>query len=220
MSTATENFDSYSNGATVNGLNGGSGWAGAWTEDHPGDWTISNTQSLTAPNAANTNLNIVANQGMTRVLASSVASGTASVSFWVDSNLLNSEFLAELGSGAQLSFVVNGSGSESAPTPNPGVRGIYVFSGPSFTYNAIALNFTFNTWHTIVFTFNAGTYTATFDGGAPVGPFTYADGSSTPIDQILVLHGNHTDNCQVYIDNISITPTATSFTAGNRRLIM
>lgn len=37
--TVSENFDSYANAASVNGLNGGTGWAGAWTSNTA---TISN----------------------------------------------------------------------------------------------------------------------------------------------------------------------------------
>jgi len=49
--SATDNFDSYTNGASLPTLNGGSGWSAAWANDGNCSNTITNAQSDSASNS-------------------------------------------------------------------------------------------------------------------------------------------------------------------------
>ncbi len=51
-SNPTEDFDSYSNGASVNGLNGGAGWTGAWSKVGGGTYDIVETPTFSLARAA------------------------------------------------------------------------------------------------------------------------------------------------------------------------
>lgn len=89
---ATENFDSYSNGSNLDTLNGGSGWAGAWTHgsESAGAFTIDNSQSISSPNsvAFSTSAQTI---GVTygRQFASAISTGTFYVSWMIGASPSN-----------------------------------------------------------------------------------------------------------------------------------
>lgn len=159
---ATENFDSYTNGAGLNALNGGSGWGGAWTSDS-GDCTVTNAQFVTSPNSGtcaggngdfrNVTSNTDGDTQYISIRSDSVGAGVHAFYQPTDTNTGNELF--------QLRF---NAGNIDVKTP--------LLTTTLQAYSA-------NQWYNIKIVYNYSGLTATFtiDNGAPSSALSFRVGA-------------------------------------------
>jgi len=89
MAFPTDNLDSYTSGDSLVGLNGGTGWSGAWAgKAGTGDAIVRNTQSDTASNSFSINFDTAGNGNSEGVIRSfpNTTVGTFSFAFRTDGN--------------------------------------------------------------------------------------------------------------------------------------
>lgn len=216
MATLTENFDSYSNGANLGTLNGGTGWTGAWTKGANASdaaFTVSNAQSISSPNSAAFSTSVI-----TGVDSStwgrpftSVSAGTFYVSWFVGASPTNIRdvVLADASGGNKIIIQRNNTGSK-----------FQYYNGAGYTD---LFTWTANTWYRIGIQWdNAGhanqaRYNASSNGGtegdlAAWTAYTNVNGNFASVG-FLSLYNPVTQTNSDYIDNISDTyifPTATN----------
>lgn len=130
---ATENFDSYSNGAGLSSLNGGSGWTTSWSD--PGaSGTITNTQSVSNPNSVSFNSN--SSFFIDRTLPSVPPSGLPfTLSFQIRINSITS--------GTLKIFTAGGVRIDFEPS---GVIKVFFNN----VYNTISYSWVTNTWFDVI----------------------------------------------------------------------
>lgn len=188
--TATENFESYSNGASLSGASGGSGWNGNWTVG-AGTWTASNAQ---------------AQGGSTLSGRMSTGSGTGYINRAVTAITSGSLQYYILATATNVSQYLN----LSTGTPGPGSNSKILggFENPNIvfydnsTQRTLVTNYTANQWYkvTIVFDGVAATYTVQIDSGTVNGPYAYSfGGTAGDITNLQFYNGG---GVEFFMDNI------------------
>lgn len=207
--TSIENFDSYTNGASLGGANGGSGWSGAWTIGD-GTWTSdtapaggqgglalhSTTTACCNPSASRTFSSISSgvlhfefnfSDGVTDRLAAFVLQDSANTGGEANINRialrLNGSSDGEVGVG-------DGQGSETA---------IGTFS--TSTWTTIDIKFDNALGNVVQVSVNGGSYSSDIASG----------GSLSHIDTLFVFTDDSSAH-DFWVDDISITPPATAIT--------
>jgi hypothetical protein len=203
---ATDTFESYSHGNTLAGLNGGTGWAGAWTEtDNSGsqDWDISNAQK---------------SQGSLSMHLQTVASGTSETQANRDitTAIKNETFYVDVrcskNTGDQFIYIIGRTDAllnECYIRFNGNDGQIAIFDNSSYdniqAYSA-------NTWYTIGIEFDVDNdqYRANVDGGAFSAWKAPNGGTFTGDIKTLRFIGQSTDEqADFYIDDIRATEANT-----------
>lgn len=154
MALPIENFDSYTNGNALSGLNGGSGWAGAWSVTAAaGEATISNAQSVSSPNSLQI-YRISTEAFASRIFGSSVTDGN--IQFYVRRETVSPDVMV---------FQFNDSTSNAFRIDFNQAGNIIAYrSGGTTTIQA----YTNNTWYKVNLRFDCATDTYTVeinDGG-------------------------------------------------------
>ncbi len=190
---ATEDFDSYTNGASVNGLNGGTGWNGAWTIG-VGTYTVTNAQSFSSPNSLKDLGGNTGNAYVNRAV-SAVTSGTIS---W---------YMRAAGATQSVEFSLG-----STANPNQAV-GACILGGfnandilwfDNGTGRTLVSGYSINTWYKITINFTGGgtnTYTIQVDSGTVFGPYAYSFGGSGDIINFQIYRGGGT--ADIFVDSIA-----------------
>lgn len=202
----TESFDTYTNGANLDTLNGGTGWAGAWTkgsEPFAAAFTISNTQSVSSPNSmAMSSTIFTTSQTYQRQFGSAISSGTFYLSWRTNGTQTNVKNinLANASGGNNIILQHNNSGNV-----------LQYYNGSGYT---TLFTFTNDTWYRIgiqidaVGNANKARYDVSSNGGSEgdiVAWTAYSSANGTWADiNYLTLYNPASANLD-YIDNISDT---------------
>lgn len=190
-----ETFDSYPNGSTLEGKNGGSGWSNAWsmtTDD--GSYTISTTQNVSVPNSVVFGAGVSGNR-MVRTLSSAPSAGTCYFSCWssgVTSN--NKAFMLHATHGGSDTIIVFlNINSDSKWSIYNGSSFITLGNGNDSTWHRIGIEWD-NAGHA-----NQARYN--YDGGAFTSWFNVSGGAFSSISDVALYNPSNTGT--LYIDNIS-----------------
>jgi hypothetical protein len=181
---AQENFDSYTNGQTLGGLNGGSGWSGPWVQVGINTQTITNSQAQT---------------GTLSVSPSGVTPNTATRSFTTGTGISFFEIYARSPGGftSIKIFLQTSSGSSWFGLHVSGQVG-YNINGGGFINTT---TFTANTWYKLGLGYNAST------GEIKMYLNDILQNTSTLGAASLTSIGFDGDNSSEFIDSISTYDT-------------
>lgn len=205
---ATDNFDSYSNGASISGANGGSGWSGAWT------LAAGTMTTNTAPVGGQGGIALKhasgATDGETKRSFTALSSGIMQASFYTSktSGIANTQSFILLNGAAnpiicRLGITTNGQ--------------IECYNNNTTTYVA-QCSISVNTWTTIVIQFgqSANTFAVSCDGGSTYNAPLATNGSFSTISGV-DFQGSASDTVDWWLDDIrASTPiAAASFVPAN-----
>lgn len=217
MSFATENFDSYTNGASITGLNGGSGWSAAWVvgPSSGATSTVSNAQFLSSPNSAasSTPLSGVVYQTRARN-APILTAGTFQFSTLFDNS--SHDYI-----NGGISTVGQGNGVWGTIQDSAALgRFRMEYNGGTYLYASIVTPLA-NTWYSWVVNYDTTTGSCSVNiNGAGLETFTLASTGWTPTEFNFQMGGQGPSAPGVfYIDDISVSITQVLSTASNRRAI-
>ena len=193
--TATDTFESYSNGLTLAAAAGGSGWNGNWTIGN-GTWTAS---SLQAKNG-------------TLSGRMSVGSGTGYINRAVTSITTDSLQYYILATATNVSHYINLSAGAPAAGGSSKVLGGFETPNIIFYDNGTQRNvlstFVANQWYKVTIAFNgvANTYTVQIDSGTVFGPYAYSFAGTGAITNVQFYSGG---NVEFFMDDIGPVASAT-----------
>lgn len=202
---AVENFDSYANGASLDGANGGSGWSSAWTIGS-GIWT-----SDTAP---------IGGQGGLALHGSTTASVSRTFGL-ISVGTIHSQFNFSDGVAGNLVNIlfqdsVNTGGAANnnriAITLNS-TNGGDIRAGSGQGSETLVGTFSTSTWNTIDIKFDnalGNVFQVSVNGGPYSGDI--ASGGSLAHVDTLVVSSDDSATHDFWIDDISITPPPTAIT--------
>lgn len=205
-SSTTENFDSYTDGASLDGANGGSGWSSAWVI---GGGVIAPWTSDTAPVggqgglALHTSTTLVGNPQISRTIAP-ISSGTIHYRF---------NFSDVVSGHSARIYIQDSTNTGGAVNANriaillnaTGMGTIGASDGSTYVTNIGT--FAASTWITIDIKFDnalGNVFQVSVNGGPYSGNFA-SGGSLTHVDTFGVLSEETSPN-DLWVDDISITP--------------
>jgi len=196
---STENFDSYTTGANLNGSSGGTGWGNNWSGTN-GEWTVETAPAGMSGKAAR---NTIVNGVMQRGLSASITAGTVRVNMQIsitNPNDFMGVVLQDSGLTARM-YVRFG------PTGNLELYDSGTTSYVSFgTYSA-------NTTYTIDIDFDDSAqpdkYRARVNGGTYSGYKTVDGGAYSNIGGVRI-DGSATGTRTLWIDDITTPPTGSA----------
>lgn len=177
MALPIENFDSYTNGDDINGLNGGSGWSGAWSASNAdGESDVSNAQSVSSPNSLQL-YRLSTEPSATRSF-SGETSGT--IRYHVRRDLVTPDTFDFYVYGASTQAF----GVELTPAGNIQARR----SGGA----TILQSYSADTWYQIDIAFDCGTdtFTVAIDGGAPSSSLSFVNAQTSVVRYVVSSSAN------------------------------
>ena len=195
--TATESFDSYTNGATLAAASGGSGWNGNWTIG-VGTWIATNAQSVSASNSGSqtdTSSSAYINRTIT-----SITSGS----------MVHYIRASATGLSEYINLSTAGAAQGAASRVLGGFENLNIIFYDNTTQRTVLATYAANTWYkvTIVFDGVANTYTVQIDSGTVFGPYVYSFGGTGAITNVQFYRGGGL--AQYFFDSIAPVATATS----------
>lgn len=206
--TGVDNFDSYTSGNALGGLNGGTGWANAWTPDANNDADITDTQSQSSPNSV-----LLASGGSEdnvyrRQLSSDSATDGDQVTFAMrraNTTTFNQNvFATDSGGATRWAIRLTSAGAIQAQFASPTTL--------QASYNA-------DQWYVFVveFDYTNSRFRVSIDGGAFSAyiAFAGAAGSNT---RTIILNINTNANANCYWDSIGV-PAAPASSTRDARLL-
>lgn len=207
---ATENFDSYTVDADLNGGSGGSGWSGNWS-------LVSGT--ITTPNApaggqggnAAKSTGLGGEDRYNRAI-SAITAGTVRFRARLNTTTPNIEVMVRLLESGTARMAIQFDAGNIKINNNGTLETIQAFSA--------------DTWYTIDVDFDDSAqpnlYRARVDGGTYTAYKTTIGGGYTNIDAFQINHGSTGAAEEFWVDAIEPTPSTTSATvllAGRRRRV-
>lgn len=186
--TATENFDTYTSGNSLNGESGGSGWNGNWTIV-AGQWETTNAQSVSSPNSG-VHLSSTADQPIYRVV-NSITAGHFSFYMRV--------------SATGISEYMNLSASASHATNIKvlgGFEGTNIVFYDNATQRTLVTGYNADQWYKVTIELTGSdTYTVQIDSGTVNGPYAYSFGGTGAITHFHFYRGGGTGS--FFFDSIA-----------------
>lgn len=189
-----ENFDSYTNGNSIDGGSGGSGFTGNWTL--VGGTITTDTAPTGGQGCIAAHLN-EAGDHATRAFTS-ISDSTVHFQWWNDgTNTVQTEVMFRGGGTTRFGVRMNATGSNKVDVSN------------GTSYNTNIGTYSDGTWQTIDVKFGhvAGKFAVSINGGAYSSDFD-ATGGSTAVDTIRFIEPD-ASGANFYVDDIGATAGAT-----------